>query len=93
MTRSAKDEIIEILKQSFKISHLEIQDKTSDHASHIGAQKSGGGHFVVTIVSDQFKGQSILERHRMVYEVLKQKFKSQIHALAIKAMTPQEFHR
>lgn len=71
-------------------SHIEIQDDSASHAGHAGA-KSGGGHFLLTIVSDQFAGQMTLARHRKIYELLGDMMHKEIHALSIKAHTPDEF--
>lgn len=68
---------------------VEVRDDSALHAGHAGA-KSGGGHFQLTIVSDSFKGQRTLARHRMVYEALGDMMKSRIHALAIEALTADE---
>ncbi len=70
--------------------HLDITDDSHKHAGHAGAQ-SGGGHFNVTLVADIFTGQGLLQRHRMVYDALGTAMKNEIHALSIKAYTPQEF--
>lgn len=71
-------------------SHIEIQDDSASHAGHAGA-KSGGGHYFLTIVSEQFAGLSTLARHRKIYELLGDLMHKQIHALSIKAHTPDEF--
>ncbi|MBT9611775.1 MAG: BolA family transcriptional regulator [Burkholderiales bacterium] len=71
-------------------SHIEIQDDSASHAGHAGA-KSGGGHFFLTLVSEQFAGQSTLARHRKIYALLGDLMHKQIHALSIKAQTPDEF--
>jgi len=71
-------------------SHIEIHDDSASHAGHAGA-KSGGGHFFLTIVSDQFAGQMTLARHRKIYELLGDMMHKEIHALSIKAHTPDEF--
>ncbi|MGH8750930.1 MAG: BolA family protein [Burkholderiales bacterium] len=68
---------------------LEIVDESSKHAGHEGA-KSGGGHYRMTIVSPEFQGKNTMLRHRMVYDALGTMMKSEIHALTIKALTPQE---
>jgi len=74
---------------------IEVRDDSALHAGHAGA-RSGGGHFQLTIVSDVFKGQPtlarhrILARHRMVYEALGDMMKNRIHALAIQALTADE---
>ncbi len=70
-------------------SHLDIIDESHLHIGHAGAA-SGAGHFNVTIVSDQFTGQATLARHRMVYSAVDNLMPSEIHALSIKAMTPDE---
>ena len=71
-------------------THIEIQDDSASHAGHAGA-KSGGGHFFLTLVSDQFAGKMTLARHRKIYELLGDLMQQQIHALSIKAYTPDEF--
>lgn len=70
--------------------NIEIFDDSAAHAGHAGAA-SGGGHFEVTIVSAIFAGKKTLERHRMVYQPLADLIPSQIHALSIRALTPDEF--
>jgi len=69
---------------------LDIQDDSAKHAGHAGAQ-SGGGHFIVSIVSDAFAGKTPIQRHRMVYDALgREAMQHEIHALSIRAKTPEE---
>ncbi|OHC62662.1 MAG: BolA family protein [Rhodocyclales bacterium GWA2_65_20] len=68
---------------------LEIRDDSVRHAGHAGS-RAGGGHFVMTIVSAQFAGKRIMERHRMVYDALGTLMQREIHALSIDAKTPEE---
>ena len=50
-----------------------------------------GSKFEARVVSEAFEGLSTLNRHKMVYAVLDGHIKSgAIHALTIKAHTPQE---
>lgn len=70
--------------------HIEIQDDSASHAGHAGA-KGGGGHYFLTIVSTDFAGLATLARHRKIYELLGDMMQQQIHALSIKAHTPDEF--
>ena len=86
-----KDKINEILTKQFDITHLEVIDDSAKHAGHAGAMESGGGHFFVTIVSNDFEGKNLLTRHRMVNTALKEELKAAIHALGIKALTQKEF--
>ncbi len=76
----------------FHPTMLEVTDDSASHAGHAGAsahaERTGhteGSHFDVTIVSPAFAGQSLLARHRMIYEKLDDLMKSHIHALKIDA--------
>ena len=68
---------------------IEILDESARHAGHAGA-KSGGGHYLLTIVSPKFAGKSALERHRLIYTALQEMMHKNIHALSVKAYTPEE---
>lgn len=70
---------------------IEILDDTSRHAGHVGA-RSGGGHYRLTIVSSRFDGLPVLARHRLVYSALGEMMNKNIHALSVKAYTPEEFN-
>ena len=73
----------------FQATQLEIIDDSHKHAGHEGA-KSGGGHYTMHIISAQFADKPTLSRHRMIYSALGEMMKHDIHALNIKAYTPQE---
>lgn len=49
-----------------------------------------GVHFEARVVCPQFVGKLPLARHRMVYACLGNKMGGEIHALALKTLTPQE---
>ncbi len=83
------DMIREKLTAALSPDQLDIIDESHLHAGHPGA-RGGGGHFNVTIVSSAFEGESLLARHRMVYDALGDAMKTDIHALSIKANTPKE---
>jgi BolA protein len=70
---------------------VEIADESARHAGHEGA-KGGGGHYLLTIVSRKFSGIPVLARHRLVYSALNDMMYKRIHALSIKAYTPEEFN-
>lgn len=86
-----KDKIREILHKQFSPQFLQIEDESQLHAGHQEAMKSGGGHFSVLIVSNRFKGLKLIDRHRLIYAALGEELKKDIHALAIKALTPSEY--
>jgi BolA protein len=70
---------------------VEILDESARHAGHEGA-KGGGGHFRLLVVSGQFAGKAPVARHRMVNELLRDLMQKEIHALSIRAYTPDEDH-
>lgn len=83
----------EVIRQRLEQFHpvaLNIVDDSAAHAGHAGAA-AGGGHFHVTIVSEQFNGKLPVARHRMIYEALSDLMHKQIHALQIEAFTPDQF--
>lgn len=84
------ERIRKTLTQALQPTVLDIEDESWKHAGHAGARESGGGHFRVLIVADCFRGRSRIERQRMVMEALASEFGPTIHALSIRAMTPEE---
>ena len=69
---------------------LELDDDSAEHAGHSGAA-AGGGHFSLLIVSHQFAGLPRLARHRAVLDRVGDLIPPPVHALAIRAYTPDEF--
>lgn len=67
---------------------IEIVDDSAKHAGHAGAKE--GGHYRLTIVSPRFSGCGTMQRHRLIYEALGPMMRGEIHALSIKALTPEE---
>ena len=68
---------------------LEVFDDSHEHAGHAGA-RGGGGHYQLVIVSREFDGKPAVVRHRLVYQALSDLMPGRIHALAIRAYTPEE---
>jgi BolA protein len=87
--RATEDAIRERLAALRPVS-LDLRDESAQHAGHAGAA-SGGGHWQLTIVSEAFRGQSAVARHRMIYEALGDLMKRDIHALRIEAFAPEQF--
>lgn len=48
-------------------------------------------HFEALVVAAEFEGKRPLARHQLVYRCLGALVGNEIHALSIKAMTPQEW--
>jgi acid stress-induced BolA-like protein IbaG/YrbA len=50
-----------------------------------------GQHFEALIVSPEFAGLRLVQRHQMVYRALGERMRAEIHALSMKTLTPQEW--
>jgi len=85
----ARIDLIRERLQALAPAELDIRDESHLHAGHAGAA-AGGGHFRLRIVSSRFASLNRLARHRLVYDRLADLMPSQIHALAIQALTPEE---
>jgi BolA protein len=79
------------LRDAFAPQHLAIDDESAAHAGHPGAA-GGGGHYRVVIVSAAFRDLDLLGRQRAVYAALGESFRARIHALALRTLTPEEWH-
>lgn len=82
-------QIREKLMAEFAPLACELIDESSLHIGHPGAA-AGGGHYRLQLVSDRFNGHNRIARHRLVYDCLRDMMHSDIHALAITALTPAE---
>lgn len=49
-----------------------------------------GVHFEARVTAETFAGKPTLARHRMVYATLGERMGGEIHALALKTVTPEE---
>lgn len=87
-----KGEISRLLNEAFSPETLGVEDESYLHEGHEGA-KDGRGHFRVLIIAEAFEDKSMIERHRMVYRVLDDMMRLDIHALAIDAWAPDELDR
>ena len=67
--------------------HLEVRDESHMHAVPRGAES----HFRVVVVSSGFSGKSLVVRHREVNAVAAAELQSGLHALAIEALTPEQW--
>src|SRR5580704_13821818 len=70
---AAGDRIKAKLQAAFAPNFIEVIDESHMHASHAHAMKRpgaaaspGGTHFHVKVVSDAFKGKSLVDRHRTI---------------------------
>ena len=85
-------EIRQRLQEAFEPEELGVEDESHLHEGHPGA-RDGRGHFRVLIIAEAFQDQNLLHRHRMVYKALGDMMRTDIHAVAIDAWSPDELDR
>jgi acid stress-induced BolA-like protein IbaG/YrbA len=59
--------------------------------SQADVASDGQGHYEATVVCAAFAGKRSLQRHQMVYATLGSRVGNEIHALALKTFTPDEW--
>jgi len=87
---SAEQTMRERLMVELEPTRLDIVNESHMHAGHRSSPDTGESHFRVLIVSAKFAGRSRIERHRMVNAALAELLQGRVHALAIKALAPDE---
>lgn len=90
MTAERVARIEQLLRDALAADEVLVEDDSAAHAGHAGAA-SGAGHFNVLVISSAFAGKKAIARHRMVYQAVDEMMPEDIHALSIRAYTPDEF--
>jgi BolA family transcriptional regulator, general stress-responsive regulator len=75
-----------LLENAFKPVHLDVMDESSSHSR--GGQET---HLRIVIVTAAFTGQALVQRHRLVNDLLREEFTGGLHALAMRTLTPDEW--
>lgn len=88
-------EIHRKLTEAFAPTRIRVEDDSARHAGHhheggVDGRPGGESHFNLTLVSTAFEGQSRVARQRAVNAVLKAELAGPVHALSIRALTPDE---
>lgn len=71
-------------------TRLDVVNESHLHSGHASSPGTGESHFRLLIVSEAFAGKSRIERHRLVNDVVRDELRDGVHALAIKALAPDE---
>lgn len=77
------------IKDALNPISIEIKDDSAQHIGHAGAER-GAGHYSVSVTAAQFENLSKVKRHQLVYAAIQDMIPDEIHAIQIKALTPQE---
>lgn len=77
------------LLSHFDPAHLEVINESENHNVPVGSES----HFKVVIVTPEFSGERLINRHRAVNAVLKDELANDIHALALHTYTESEWQK
>jgi len=77
------------LSKNMDLHHFEVKDFTGRHLNH--KLHDGGFHLEAIIVSNNFSENSLVSRHKMVYQALGNLMEHEIHALSMKTLTIEEW--
>ena len=77
-----KDDIKKRLITKFPNSYIEVEDMTMQ-----------GNHFSVLVISEEFYNLSLINRHKLIYDIFKNELTNEIHALQIKTYTKSEWEK
>lgn len=70
---------------------IEIEDLSSRHEGHAGKPEGvSETHLRLTLIASGFAGLARAERHRRIHALLKAEWGKALHALSIRAFTPEE---
>ena len=75
-----EQDIHELIAKSINCTHLEVYGPDQVH-------------FQALIVSEEFAGKSLVQRHQLVYKSLGNKLAADIHAISLKTLTPSEWQK
>ena len=84
-----KQRIEAMLKESLNpIMYLDLVDESYMHSVPAGSES----HFKVLVVSDVFENTPIIDRHRLLNQLLADELKSGLHAVTLHTWTPEDWH-
>ncbi|HEY5598542.1 MAG TPA: BolA family transcriptional regulator [Kiloniellales bacterium] len=72
-------EIESMIKAAIPDAQVDIEDLRGD-----------GDHYAAYVVSAAFKGKTRVQQHQMVYQALRGRMGSELHALALQTSSPPE---
>ena len=79
-----------MLTAAFPDANIQLSNDSAQHHGHSGDDGSGESHFSLTIIWSGFTGQNRVARQRSVNRALGDLPGNRVHALAIRAIAPDE---
>lgn len=71
-------------------TEIETMIKTGFENADVRVMSDDNTHFAAIVIADEFAGKRSIARHQMVYKTLGALVGNEIHALSIRALTPDE---
>jgi len=72
-------ELRQMIERALPGARVEVRDLTG-----------AGDHFEALVVSEEFEGKGLVERHQAVYKALGDAMRARVHALSLKTLTPAQ---
>ena len=85
------EEVKNRLINNLESAKVEIIDQSQQHAGHGDPNK--GSHFNAIIVSDEYEGLNLIQRHKKIYQILGEDMGTRIHAFSMKTYTHIELNQ
>lgn len=85
-----RQHLIEQLTTALSPEHLEVVNESDKHAGHAGYAENS--HYRITVVSSNFDGMRLVDRHRFINELFREELEH-IHAMAMHTYTPSEWDK
>ncbi|WP_372830879.1 BolA family protein [Pontibacterium sp.] len=76
------------LQAGLAVEHMDIENE-----SHMHSGPATDSHFKLTLVSDDFTGKRLVQRHQLIYGLLAAELQSPVHALAMHLYTAEEWQK
>ena len=86
-----KFDLAKKLCEVFDPVYCKIYDDSNAHRGHRGTSLTENTHFHVFLVSEIFKGQSLIQRHRAVNASCKSFFDQGLHALKLTVLDENQW--
>ena len=86
---NTQDTIEQKIVEAIPILGLEVINESHMHNVPPGSES----HFKVVVISDDFDGQRLVQRHQRINQILADELAGSVHALSIQAMTREEWDK
>ncbi|CEK10011.1 BolA family protein [Legionella hackeliae] len=86
---SREKRIIQLITDNFTSTYLQVDNESHKHHVPEGSET----HFKILMVSEAFKGKSMINRHREINALLADELKTGLHALSLHLYTNDEWDK